>query len=114
LKFGEWNWTLKSLICQIRGCTKKTLNCDSQLGVWLKKFKTKDQIIKGVRLQGLKLTKSGGKLKKIKSLKNSAKLDDWVWQWWNCMKIRVWKAITGAIKSNWKNNDSNKICQIPN
>jgi hypothetical protein len=67
-----------------------------------------------VRLQGLKLTKSGGKLKKIKSLKNSAKLDDWVWQWWNYMKIRVWKAITGAIKSNWKNNDSNKICQIPN
>jgi hypothetical protein len=42
----------------------------------LKKFKTKAQIIKGVRLQGLKLTKSGGKLKKIKKLKNIAKLDD--------------------------------------
>jgi hypothetical protein len=34
----------------------------------LKKFKTKDQIVKGARLQRLKMTKSGAKLKKIKSL----------------------------------------------
>jgi len=99
------NWSLESLICQIKGLTKKTLKCDSQSGVWLRKFKTKDQIIKDVRLQGLKLTKSGGKLKKIKFLKNDVKLDDWVWQGSNCMKIRIWKAIRGAIKSNWKNSD---------
>jgi len=29
----------------------KTLKFDSQLGVWLKKFKTKDQIIKGMTLR---------------------------------------------------------------
>jgi hypothetical protein len=34
----------------------------------LKKFKIEDQIIKAARLQGLKLTKSRVKLKKIESL----------------------------------------------
>jgi hypothetical protein len=99
----------------------------------LKKFKIKDQIIKSVRLQGLKLTKSRAKLKGIKSLiisegskctnwKPMTKMkmvlnfgaDDWVWQRWNCMKLRVWKVVTGVIKSNWKNKDLNEIYYISN
>jgi hypothetical protein len=40
--------------------------------------------------------------------------DDWVWQGWNYMKLRVWEAITGTIKSNWKNKNKNEISQIPN
>jgi hypothetical protein len=31
----------------------KKIKFDIQIGVWLKKFKTKDQIVKGARLQGL-------------------------------------------------------------
>jgi hypothetical protein len=31
--------------------------------------------------------------------------DDWVWQMWNCMKLRVCETIMDAIKSNWKNRD---------
>jgi hypothetical protein len=51
LKFGDWNWTLKSLIGQIKGLiVKKKLKFDNQLGDWLKKFKTNDQIVKGVML----------------------------------------------------------------
>jgi hypothetical protein len=69
LKFEDWNWTPKSLIGQITGLiVKKKLKFNNQLVVWLKKFKTKNQIVKDLRFQGLKLTKSGVKLKKIKSL----------------------------------------------
>jgi hypothetical protein len=37
---------LKNLIGQIRGLIVKKLKFDSQIGVWLKKLKTSDQIIK--------------------------------------------------------------------
>jgi hypothetical protein len=26
--------------------------------------------------------------------------DDWVWKGWNCIKLRVWEAIMGAIRRN--------------
>jgi hypothetical protein len=68
LKFRDWNWTLKSLIGQIMGLIVKNLKFHSQLRVWMKKFKTKNQIVKYARLQGLKLTKLKAKLKKIESL----------------------------------------------
>jgi hypothetical protein len=31
--------------------------------------------------------------------------DDWAGQGWNYMKLRVWEAIIGAIKTNLKNRD---------
>jgi hypothetical protein len=31
---------------------------------------------------------------------------DWVWHRWNCMKLKVWEAITGEIKKNIE-TDSN-------
>jgi hypothetical protein len=68
LKFGDWNWTLKSLIGQILGLIMKKIKFNSQLGAWLKKLKTMDQIVKYARLQGLKLIESWVKLKKNKSL----------------------------------------------
>ena len=45
---GDWNWTLKSLFGQIKGSIVKKikLKFDRQLGVWLKKFKIKNQIVK--------------------------------------------------------------------
>ena len=39
---------------------------DGRLETWLKKFQIKDQLVRSVRLQGLKLLKSMAKLKKIK------------------------------------------------
>jgi len=42
------------------------LKFHKQLGTWLKKFKIKNQIEKGMRLQGLKSAKLRAKLKKIK------------------------------------------------
>jgi len=49
LKFRDWNWTLKSLNSQIKDLIVKKLKFDNQLRVWLKKFKTKNQIIKETR-----------------------------------------------------------------
>jgi len=49
LKFRDWNWTLRSLNSQIGDLIIKKLKFDSQLEVWLKKFKTKHQIIKETR-----------------------------------------------------------------
>jgi hypothetical protein len=66
LKFGDWNWTLKSLIGQIRVLIVKKLKFDSELEVWFKKFKIKDQFVKDVKLQGLKLTNQGLNWKKLK------------------------------------------------
>jgi hypothetical protein len=83
---GDWNWILKSLISQIRGLIVKKLKFDSQLGVQLKKFKTKDQIIKDARFQRM----------------------NWLNQGLNCRKLKVWWLIKdlssqiGNYGSRWK------------
>ena len=56
---------LGGLVGQMRGLIARILKFDGQLWTWLKKFKTKDQIEKGVWMQGLKLIKLGAKLKKL-------------------------------------------------
>jgi len=47
------------------------------------------------------------KLKTKDQDENDTKLWGWYWVWQgsNCMNLKVWEAITGAIKSNWKNRD---------
>jgi hypothetical protein len=47
---GDGNWTLKTLIGPIIDLIVKNSNFNSQLGVWLKKLKNKDQIIKDAKL----------------------------------------------------------------
>jgi hypothetical protein len=87
LKFGDWNWSLENLVGQIRGLiVRKKLKFDSQLGNWLKKFKTKDQIVKGARLH------------------------DWNWpnQGPNWRKLKVWWSIkVQMLKLKTKDQDEN-------
>jgi hypothetical protein len=57
---------LGGLVGQMRGLIARILKFNGQLWTWLKKSKIKDQIEKGVWMQGLKLIKLGAKLKKLK------------------------------------------------
>ena len=87
------------------------------LGTWLEKFKTKDQTEKSVIVwaendqiigQIEENLKFGGQLRvqlhKLESKdqdEHDAKLgaDDWVWQGWNCIKLKFWEAIMVQLKA---------------
>ena len=99
------------------GFNSKKLKFDGQLGTWLEKFKTNDQTEKSVIVwaendqiigkieENLKF---GGQLRvqlhKLESKdqdEHDAKLgaDDWVWQGWNFIKLKVWEAIMVQLKA---------------